>query len=126
MIHVADFILDASALAKEIVEEVESPRFRSWHDERLREGARVESCELLPYEMAQVGRRLGRYQDAVRLVEGMRLHRTFADLAPFLEILTAYDASYLAAAQALGATLVTYDAGMLDAAAKHGIAVVSP
>ena len=122
----AEYVLDASALVKALLDEEGSDRFRAWHLARLHEGSETVAPHLLGYEMAQVGRRVGRYADAVALVDGMPLHEGFAALAPYLDQLSAYDAAYLAVAAALGAPLVTYDGAMQAAARRHGIQVLAP
>jgi len=122
----AEFVVDASALAKELKDEPRSAEFRAWHDGQLGAGAVLSSSEMLGYEMAQFGRRHGRYPEALLLVEGLVLHGAFADLGPFLDALSAYDASYLAVAARRSAPLVTYDDRMQVEARRHGIEVLAP
>lgn len=127
----ADYVLDASALAKTFLDEPESPAFRAWYRERIGEGARLAAPDLLGYEIAHlmarnVGAR-GPFRSRVRqAVEGIQLHPAFDAVGPYVDGLTAYDASYLATAAASGAVLVTYDRALVRAGKVHRVPVISP
>lgn len=130
----ADFVLDASALAKLVLDEDESAAFRRWYRERIAEGARFAAPGLLGYEMAELVARNVRpapspqaFQALIRnLVEGVRLDPAFDAVGPYLLRTTAYDASYLATAAEAQAVLVTYDHALLRAAKAHSVPAEAP
>lgn len=110
-------VVDASALAALIFAEPEADTIAG----RL-EGAWLAAPSLLDYELANVClikiRREPSQREALRAAYGMahrlRVETVAVDHASILELaeatgLTAYDASYLWAARALGAELVTLD-----------------
>jgi predicted nucleic acid-binding protein len=121
-------VVDASALASLVFAEPEADAIV----ERL-EGARLAAPALLEFELANVCLTKIRHQpsqrDAMRAAFGMasRLgvetvdvdHEAALDLAETTG-LTAYDASYLWVARALGAELVTLDRKLAAADALHG------
>jgi predicted nucleic acid-binding protein len=132
-----DFVLDASAVAKAFVVEPESGSYLSWFESAMRRGARFHAPSLLAYELAQIvvryRARLG-YPDAdpVRGIvrdatEGIELdHDAWSRIDPFVDRISAYDASYLALAVAKGATLVTYDERLAAAATQADVTVLAP
>lgn len=121
-----EFVVDASALAKELLDEEASGRFRSWHLAHRTAGHRFCAPHVLACEVAEVGRRIGRYGDAVLLVSGFDLHPAHQGLDPFLARLKVADASYVALAESRRGTLVTYDARMAEEAQRHGVATLAP
>lgn len=128
-------VVDASALAKLFLDEAESPAFRAWRDEQIQAGTRFEAPDLLGYEIAHIVSKVLKVQvpgeDSFaglvrRTVEGIVLHRAFAEIGDFVGEASAYDASYLAVASAMSSPLVTYDRDLQRAARKHGIKVLAP
>ncbi len=132
----ADFVLDASAAAKLLLNEAESPAFRVWYIHQVEQGATFVAPDLLGYEVAQLvarnfkppaGGNQGWFGAQVaRVVSGINLHAAYQGVGPYVPDLTAYDASYLATASAFRASLVTYDKKMQRAARSRGIALVAP
>lgn len=129
----ADFVLDASALAKTFLDEKESEAFRAWYRRSIDEGGRFAAPDLLGYEVAHlVAKNHGigspaAFAARVRLaVEGIHLRAAYDSVGPYVDGLTAYDASYLATAAELGAALVSYDRALLRASKAHGVASLSP
>jgi predicted nucleic acid-binding protein len=128
----ADFVLDASAVAKLFLEEPESPAFRTWYRAQVRRGARFAAPGLLGYEVAQLVAKnvkvsAGGFAARVRQpLEGIHLHPAFDTVGPFVGPLTAYDASYLATAATFGAILVSYDRALLRAAQAHAVPAEAP
>ncbi len=132
----AEFVVDASALAKLFLDEPESKAFRTWYLAQIQLGAVFAAPGLLGYEVAHL---MARNLDvpakpkdwfAVRhdeALEGIVLHHQIARLIqPFARKLTGYDASYIALAVAEGAALVSYDRVLVREAGAHGVATVSP
>ena len=133
-----DYVLDASALAKLFLEEPESERFREWYVTEVHRGATFGAPGLVAYEVAHL---LGKKvtppdgEDAASwlaqrhddVLDGIELdHRAPREVFAWMERLSGYDASYLAAAYAAAATLVSYDAALRKAAARAGVATVAP
>lgn len=125
----ATFVLDASAVLKGVLDEPGSTSYRKWLARAIANGAEFHSTTLLPYEVAQ-----GVFGTGTPLIEGvvdralygLRLHSMHRQALRFVGPLSVYDASYLATAVELGATLVTYDRKMADVARRGGVKVVSP
>ena len=127
-------VADASALLELLLG---GPRARELGDLLLAQGSPLAAPQLIDLEVAQVMRRLasrGRLDPA-------RAERAFEDLAamplarydhaPLLprvwslrENLTAYDAAYLALAEALDAPLVTCDAALRTASGRMAEVIV--
>lgn len=129
-------VIDASALAKLVLDERESPAFRAWYRDCVSHGERLFAPDLLPYELANtLWRRLSDPralpEDATRDIVRDALihvdldHEAWARIGPWRGRLTAYDAAYLSLAAAKGATLVTYDE-RLAAVARAWVTVESP
>ena len=124
--------LDASALVKLAVEEIESPALRSF----LADHPQRTASEILAVEVPRaLGRRLGAVaRDALPVLETVVLQ----DLEPAIieraarlepSSLRTLDAIHLASALGMGADLeafVTYDARLAAAARDAGLTVVSP
>jgi predicted nucleic acid-binding protein len=119
-------VVDASALAALLFAEPEAETIA----ERL-EGARLVAPSLLDFELANVCltkiRRQPSQREALRtafrLAARLRVETVAVDQAASLDLaeatgLTAYDASYLWLARALGAELVTLDRKLTAAAVK--------
>jgi predicted nucleic acid-binding protein len=117
-------IVDASALAALLFGEPEAPTIA----ERLN-GARLAAPSLLNYELANVCltkmRRHPSQRDTLRaafgLADRLRVETVAVDHAATLDLaeatgLTAYDASYLWLARALGGELITLDRKLAAAA----------
>jgi len=126
-------VVDASALLELLLR---GPRADRVDERLLVHGAGLAAPHLIDLEVAQVLRRIA----SRGLLSAERAAQAFEDLAampitryahpPLLpriwslrDNLTAYDAAYLALAEALGATLVTCDAA-LRAAAGRAVDVV--
>ncbi|MHB8633346.1 MAG: type II toxin-antitoxin system VapC family toxin [Thermoplasmatota archaeon] len=129
----ADFVLDASALAKLIFAEPESGRFTAWYQTQVTKGATFCAPTLLGYEMAQLVaknfRHLGPKEFGQRVEQplvGIELEPCHAAVGPYVSALTAYDASYVALAVSRGAPLVTYDKALAGVARQHGVRVETP
>jgi predicted nucleic acid-binding protein len=132
----AEYVIDASALAKTFVRERESSAFVTWLQDALRAGARLHAPSLLAYELANVVA-LSRTRldypgaDPVRAIvreatRGIQLDDdAWARVDPWLDGLTADDATYVALADAKGATLVTYDRRVITATAGR-VRTLSP
>lgn len=118
-------------MIKAVQDEGHSPTFRLWlawaHEGRHD----LLAPHLLRYELGHVLARLTGWTAERRataleyLVRGVR----WADgtgVEDFAPPLTYYDGSYLALARAVGATLVTYDASLLKAAARAKVPAISP
>ena len=131
-----EFVVDASAMAKVFVVEPETAYMRAWLDGALHSAARLHAPSLLLYELANVVAHVRPRLDypgddpARALVRettgGIHIDPdAWARVDPWLDRLSAYDASYLALAVAKAATLVTYDR-KLRAVAKDHVPVLSP
>ncbi|HET6399035.1 MAG TPA: type II toxin-antitoxin system VapC family toxin [Candidatus Thermoplasmatota archaeon] len=124
-----DFVVDASAVLKTVLDEPEAKRFRRWLAEALASDADIHSSGVLPYEVAQGIWRRGvanREEAFARCIYGVRLHDTARQALRHVDPLSAYDASYLATAISLGATLVSYDQRLVGVARNAGIKVLQP
>ncbi len=129
-----DFVLDASALSKLLFDESESQAFRAWWINQITVGARFAAPDLLGYEMAHVVARSlpptkdpGAFRRTLRiLMEGIALHSTYEHVGPYVRELSAYDASYVAAAVELDTVLVSYDGPQQGVARRRGVVVESP
>lgn len=128
--------LDTSAFMKLVLREAESRELLAWIEERTHED-RVISSDLLRIEARRTARRL----DDDRLLAEVLVRSETVDLVPITSgtlddagiveptSLRTLDAIHLVCAQSLIPDLrgiVTYDRRLADAAAAHGIPVVSP
>lgn len=133
----ADYVLDASALAKTFIREPDSAGFLAWFETTLAGDARLHAPGLIAYELGQVVKKAlpdlnypgddparALVREATQAIE--LDHEAWARIDPYLDRLSAYDATYLALAVAKTATLVTYDAYMAAAAQTAGVPVISP
>lgn len=134
----ADHVVDASAIAKLFLDEPESEAFRSWYLTEIEAGSLFAAPGLLEYEVAHLLARnlkppagtdrtawLAERHDEV--LAGIVLdHRAARGSFRWTPAITGYDASYLAAAMAHGASLVTYDDLLLRQARKEGIRTHTP
>lgn len=125
------FVVDASAAAKGANLERHTDAFRTWIQDARTANADLLAPHLLVYELGHFLARQGRLDSQTRqemlqrLLVGFRFAEpahAFAHAPP----LTYYDASYLALAQAFGATLVTYDDHLANAAKSAKIRVLAP
>lgn len=130
------FVLDASALAKVVLDEPHAVELQDWLQARITEGARFLAPSVLPYELSYaLWRRVPPNavdepdwtRDIVRdILVGVTLdHDAWARIDPYRGRLSAYDAAYVALAVAQGASLVTYDKRQA-AVARSQVPVVSP
>jgi predicted nucleic acid-binding protein len=128
--------LDTSAFLKLVVREPESAALSAWV-ERRREDEVLLSSDLIRVEARRVARRAGDDRvlaDVLVRIEAIDLiavtRETFDDAGIVEPVgLRTLDAIHLVAAQSLVPDLrgiVTYDRRFADAAAVHGIDVVSP
>lgn len=123
--------VDASALAKLILDEADSPEMRRWYIESERV---VTSRVGIVETMRAVGRQAhdpGHLEVILRSVETLEFDATFARAASVIEppTLKTLDAIHLASAVALMPDLdafVTYDDRLADAARALGLPVVRP
>ncbi len=109
--------------------------FCGWFDVQAEQGARFVAPYLLRYELGNVLARLAREDPTFsveareQLLEQAMATVQFADGKPisqFAPSLSYHDASYVALAVAMHATLVSYDKVMLAAAKKAGVPTLSP
>lgn len=120
--------IDASALAKLILDEPDSAEFAEWYRQLRTAGVRAESSPLLQFELGNLlQREFPRDERNGKILEAALDGVDAPPIAPpsplrFAPPLTYYDASYLAAARASGA-LATYDDRMGRLAAKEGLVV---
>lgn len=125
--------IDTSAFLKLVVAEEHSEALRQWVQD---EASDPFACDLLRTEALRAARRhspealaeaRARLDALTLLVMTTDIFARAAELDP--QILRSLDALHLAAALAVGddlAGLVTYDDRLAEAAAIHGVAVVSP
>lgn len=125
------FVLDTSAVVKGIKMEEHSPAFRAWMLQALGRNDDLLAPHILRYELGQVLARTTRWEATLRrntldrLLVGIRFvdGDQAEEHAPPLSF---YDASYLALAKTLKATLVTYDATLAKAAKAAKVSVLAP
>lgn len=125
------FVVDASALAKAVLDEPRSDALRAWLEEALTTGARLIGPPLLASEMARViqKERLGSTLQEMRelwraVLAGVSIVDFDPEPAWDITGLTFYDAEYVSLAKSRGATLVTADGKQARAARAEGVAVV--
>ncbi|HVL49697.1 MAG TPA: type II toxin-antitoxin system VapC family toxin [Candidatus Thermoplasmatota archaeon] len=134
-----DFVVDASALAKLFLEEIESEAFRAWYVAEVQRGSTFGAPALLGYEMAHLlasnieapgakreaakwwARRLDEILDGIDLDDNAARH-----VFPWMPHLSGYDASYLAVATLHKASIVSYDRRMLTEAERQGLRTITP
>ncbi|MGH7318033.1 MAG: type II toxin-antitoxin system VapC family toxin [Candidatus Rokuibacteriota bacterium] len=124
------FVIDSSCLAKLVADEPGWQTLRDWYLHQQKEDERIEAPTLALYEF---GRFLeGRLQGAPPELMEEYHARTLAGIVfrepPIADAFglassgsTFYDASFIALAQASGATLVSADRGMLELAGRIGV-----
>ncbi|HLF16780.1 MAG TPA: type II toxin-antitoxin system VapC family toxin [Candidatus Thermoplasmatota archaeon] len=125
-------IVDASALAKLVVQEKASEEVLTWMEQARNSGWPLAAPDLIAYEMGNVLRKhrpseepalLARTLETALAGIGMERPGFAAAFQAARDGLTFYDAAYLAMAVEKGGTLVTVDAGLAKAARKRGIPV---
>ncbi len=125
------FVVDASAAAKGVLLETESSSFRAWLAQAHAVNANLLAPYLLRYELGQMLCRQRHLDKMTRLevLDRLLLGFQFADGGGAFDAappLSFYDASYLSLAKSTGATLVTYDGVLIDAAAKLEVPTLAP
>ncbi len=124
-------VVDASCLAKRLLNEPGSTGFRAWYHEEVQDGTAVLAPTLLEYELGNVIQRELREEAADlrerTLVDTLRRVRLVQPpMGRAFEIagdLTYYDAAYVALALEEDAVLVTGDTVMQEAAEDAGVEV---
>lgn len=122
--------LDASAVAKLVLQEPESATFVEWYRQLPAVGIRPESSTLLQFELGNILQREfprdSRNGDILRSALHGIATVSVAPASPFqfAPPLTYYDSSYLCVARASGA-LATYDGRLERLSVKQGIEVWS-
>jgi predicted nucleic acid-binding protein len=125
----ADFVVDASAAAKKVLDEPHAREYRKWFRQAAELGHVLHSSSLAGYEVAEAIRKQGRGDADEALTQclaGLDLHDAWSAAARFANPLTIYDASYLAVAVQQRATLVTYDEKLAAVARREGVKVLVP
>lgn len=124
------FVVDASALLKVVKEEEHSPAMRAWVLQAAQRDDLL-APHVLRYEVGALLARMSGFPPGLR----RQLRDTLLVAIRFLDgdgaeehapPLSYYDASYLALAQTIGATLVTYDEVLAKKARAAGVAVLQP
>lgn len=129
------FVVDASAMVKRFGAEEHWKAFQDWAQASLSEGARFVAPHLLRYELGNILVKSARADPSLTpehrkmLLDEALVGVQFVDGDSAFDVappLSYYDASYLATAQAMKASLVSYDDKLLKAARKAGIKTLQP
>jgi predicted nucleic acid-binding protein len=129
-------VVDASALAKAFLDEEGAAAFRAFLWEAVDEGRTLRAPRLLAYELgnivafqypeAEPERRAAILEDGLTLVRTEPIEEPGALFPLVDEAGSFHDAAYLWLARDEDGLLVTYDEGLADAAAKHGVDTLQP